>query len=279
MALTSGQELICFLINSAVGVNATSRRQFETVFRDARPGEPDTLICICIRWLFVNGDFSDFYDQIKEFVKGKSLAGFSDGRLMICPDIIRIVVEHADNKSRKNRFAIKKDEFSICAGRAVLITIPYTADMKEPATILAEYTQLLFSKRHYDIEFAFEGNYGINRNMDLTQTHIKLLSKLTPSLFAEKGEPRRKRERVGRLQVRMTRITWTRSGIYYNAILELFKSLRATVVVQGEQPECSIKFTYKQVLEHTMAYPGRHLLDDNPEMQWTTFSHMKRRME
>lgn len=263
MSLTPAQELISFLINSWSGENATSRKQFETHFRDAMPGEPDTLMCMCIKWLFRNGDFSYFYDDIRRLVTGKSLSGYSDSRLMINPDIIRIIVENAENKTRKNKIAIRRDEFSICAGRSVLITFPFTEDMEEPAANLADYAALLFAKPHYDVEFAFEGNYGVGRNMDLNQTHIKLLSKLTPDVFAEKAIPRRKRERNGRLQLRMTRICWHTSGIYYNAILEFFKNFRASVVVQGEQPQCEKKVTYQEVLEHTLANPGVHWKDED----------------
>ncbi|PIC15911.1 hypothetical protein B9Z55_022707 [Caenorhabditis nigoni] len=262
--LSPAQEVVSYLINSAVGLTSTSRRQFQTSFRDAPRGEPDTLLCICIKWFFKNGDFSDFYEDIKKMVKGKSLAGFVDSHLMVCPEIIRLIVENADNKSRKNKISIRRDEFSICVGRGRLISFPYTEDMEEPAAILAEYTRLLFSFQRYDIEFAFEGNFGLNRNMDLGQPQIKLLSKLTPEDFAEKGRVNLRRERVGRLSLRMSRISWNRSGVYFNAIIQFFENLRATVVIQGEHPLCRKKLTYAEVLEHTLAHPGEHLEDDDP---------------
>ncbi|CAP34343.2 Protein CBG16000 [Caenorhabditis briggsae] len=262
--LSPAQEVVSYLINSAVGLTSTSRRQFQTSFRDAPRGEPDTLLCICIKWFFKNGDFSDFYEDIKQMVKGKSLAGFVDSHLMVCPEIIRLIVENADNKSRKNKISIKRDEFSICVGRGRLISFPYTEDMEEPAAILAEYTRLLFSFQRYDIEFAFEGNFGLNRNMDLGQPQIKLLSKLTPEDFAEKGRVNLRRERVGRLSLRMSRISWNRSGVYFNAIIQFFENLRATVVIQGEHPLCRKKLSYAEVLEHTLAHPGEHLEDDDP---------------
>ncbi|CAL2049120.1 hypothetical protein CAEBREN_20360 [Caenorhabditis brenneri] len=277
--LTPPQELISFLINSAVGLTATSRQQFDTVFRDAKPGEPDTLVCLCIKWLFKNGDFSEFHEDIARLVRGRNLASYSDGRLMHCPELIKLVFENAVNRTRKTKFAIGKDEFSICAGRTVLLKVPFTSDMDEPATVLAEFTQVLYSFSKYDIEYAFEGNYGIGRNMDLTQSHIKLLSKLTPDLFAEKGKPRVKRERNGRLQVRMTRISQGESGIYYNAILDLFRPLRATIIVQGEFPLCKQKVSYLEILEHTLANPGVHLRDKNATLTWMGISRQRRRVE
>ncbi|KAF1746899.1 hypothetical protein GCK72_023357 [Caenorhabditis remanei] len=277
--MTQAEEVISYLINSIVGLSSASSKQFRAYFRDADPGEPDTLLCLCIKWLFKNGDFSEFYDGIKPLVKGKSLADFTDSHLMRCPELMKFIVAHADNKSRKNKFSIKKDEFSLCVGRGRLITVPFTEDMKEPATLLADYTKLLFSFKNYDIEYAFEGCYGLHRNMDLSQNHIKLLSKLTPDLFAEKGTAKFGRERNGRLAVRMSRISWLKSGIYYNAIIQLFESLRGTVILQGEQPECEKPVTFNEILQHTLAHPGKHLLDDKPNLQWSCLSMKKKRKE
>lgn len=121
---------------------------------------------------------------------------------------------------------------------------------------------------YFYITIWISGSYGLSRNMDLTETHIMLLSKLTPSMFAEKARPRRVRERNGRLAVRMSRISWNRSGLYYNAIIQFFESLRGTVITQGEQPLCEKSVTYQEMLKHTLAHPGVHQLDSRPNFQW-----------
>lgn len=72
MGMTPAQEVISYLINAAIGVSSTSSRPF----RDAPPGCPDTLLVQCVKWFFRNGDFSNFYEDIKYLVKGSEFLSF-----------------------------------------------------------------------------------------------------------------------------------------------------------------------------------------------------------
>ncbi|CAI2357555.1 unnamed protein product [Caenorhabditis sp. 36 PRJEB53466] len=267
MSLTPPQRVMSHLINSAVGVTASSSRsKFQRAFCRSVYGEPDTLLFQCVRWFFKNGDFTEFEEDVKQLVTGQPLATFVDTHLSLCPEIIKIIIENAINKSKRVKMLIKKDEFAVCIGHGRLITIPFTQDMEEPAAALAEYTKMFFSVSANNIQYSFEGCYGIRRNMDITPAHIKLFSKIGPDHFAEKGMPIQKRERNGRLSIRMCRINWRQCGIYFNAVIDFFESYRGTVIVQGEHPACKTKRTYKDVLEHTLANPDNPLIDENPKL-------------